>query len=45
MKCIIEKTFSYLQMIAQINKAIDLIEQSILNNKVLPSLINDYQKI
>jgi hypothetical protein len=38
-----EKRFSFLQMIKQIDKVIDIIDDSILNNKILPSLINDYK--
>jgi len=39
-----ERTYTYLQMVSQIDKIINIIEQSILNNKILPCLINDYQK-
>lgn len=39
-----ERTYTITQMISQITKAIYIIEQSILHNKLLPCLINDYQK-
>lgn len=37
-----EKTYTQVQMISQVNKAIDIITKSIENNKYIPCLVKDY---